>query len=217
VAYARDAMDGLELAKRIVADTPGLVKELAEARAKSAGEVTRPEHAPSTSTTRSKLVPDPERGAAAARSRPARPPQHAAGARVAVREPADAVRPPPGPQGQLAAEAGHAGPEGSPGARGWPQGAGGVGGRAGGQARLSRGAGGAGHASASSAPRATATPCTCSHRTAARCWSRWCSRGSRAPTACVSRTMSAPRAACPITSRCSTRRAAWAYARCRRS
>jgi 5-methyltetrahydrofolate--homocysteine methyltransferase len=57
VAYARDAMNGLELAKRIVADTPGLVKELAEARAKSAGEVTRPEHAPSTSTTRSKLVP----------------------------------------------------------------------------------------------------------------------------------------------------------------
>lgn len=57
VAYARDAMDGLDLAKRIVADTPGLVKELAEARAKSAGEVTRPEHAPSTSTARSKLVP----------------------------------------------------------------------------------------------------------------------------------------------------------------
>jgi len=59
VAYARDAMDGLDLAKRIVdvKQQESLVAELATARAKYAGEVQRPEHLPSTSTVRSGHVP----------------------------------------------------------------------------------------------------------------------------------------------------------------
>ncbi|MFO0723964.1 MAG: methionine synthase [Myxococcota bacterium] len=59
VTYARDAMDGLDLAKRIVSpvEQEKLVVELAQARAKYDGEAQRPDHAPSTSTVRSRQVP----------------------------------------------------------------------------------------------------------------------------------------------------------------
>ncbi len=58
VTYAKDAMDGLDLAKRIVdVDLQqALVKELLASRAKYLGEVQRPDHAPSTSTVRSSLA-----------------------------------------------------------------------------------------------------------------------------------------------------------------
>jgi 5-methyltetrahydrofolate--homocysteine methyltransferase len=59
VAYAKDAMSGLELAKRIVdkGEKDKLDQELAEQRAALAGEVRRPELVTTTSSARSKLAP----------------------------------------------------------------------------------------------------------------------------------------------------------------
>ncbi len=58
VTYARDAMDGLDLAKRIVSpeEQGRLVVELADARAKYDGEAARPDITPSTSTVRARSV-----------------------------------------------------------------------------------------------------------------------------------------------------------------
>ena len=101
VAYAQDAMSGLELAKQIVdpAAHEKLKGELAERRTKLAqrGEGRGPRPVPAVAAVRSKEVAILEQVPPRAGLRAARADEHAAGPHLAVHQPGDALRAPPGP------------------------------------------------------------------------------------------------------------------------